>query len=59
MEREIVSCSLLPELSDGRLMKIKLNFKDPRTISSKSEFDLLEIIVKESLHFRLTSNQVI
>ena len=40
-------------------MKIKLNFKDPRTISSKTELDLLEIVVKESVHVRLPSNQAV
>lgn len=34
MKRENVSYSLMPRLNDGRLLAIKLNFKDARTVSA-------------------------
>jgi hypothetical protein len=46
----------MPELNDGRRMSIKLNFNDLKSISANSELDLLEVVVKETLYSRLTSN---
>jgi hypothetical protein len=35
----------MPQLNDGRLMIIKLNFKNSGSVSAKTELDLLEVRV--------------
>jgi hypothetical protein len=40
---------LKPELYSQKNIVIKLNFKNPASISSQSEFDTLEVKVKESV----------
>lgn len=53
---EIVSYQIMPQLNDGRMMGIKLRFRDAGTVSGNSELDQVEVIVKESLYARLPSS---
>ena len=46
----------MPRLNDGRLMAIKLNFKDAKTVSAQTELDFLDVVVIESANVRLPSN---
>jgi len=56
---EELSFKLMPELYQGKNIAIKLNFKDPSIISSSSDFDILEVIVKESVIVTFKSNTII
>jgi hypothetical protein len=49
----------MPELYLGKNIAIKLNFKDPSIISSSSDFDILEVIVKESVIATIKTNTII
>jgi hypothetical protein len=50
---------LKPELYSQKNIAIKLNFKNPATISSQSEFDTLEVIAKESVIVISGASQII
>ena len=49
----------MPQLNNSRFMEIKLEFSDPRTISAKSELDILEVVVKESITVKTPFNNII
>jgi hypothetical protein len=49
----------MPQLNNSKSVAIKLFFKDPRTISVKSDPDTLDVVVKESTTVKISSNQII
>jgi hypothetical protein len=59
MNTEDLPFKLMPELFKGKHIAIKLNFKSPSLISSKSDLDTLEVIVKESVSVTIDKNTII
>ena len=49
MKTENLEFKLTPNLYNGKIIAIKLNFKDPSIISSSSVPDILEVKVRESV----------
>ena len=56
---EELSFQLKPELYQDKKIAIKLNFKSPSSISSSSDFDILEVTVKQSVISNIASNSII
>ncbi len=59
MNTEVIEFKLLPELYQGKTISMKLYFKNPSFISSSSDFDILEVIVKKTEYVELNSNKII